>query len=185
LTDRDRKTLRFLAARLRTHFSRATYDDLRLHACEELNLPTDFVAWRRLKILSGLASRTYHCCVDSCCCFVGKYLNLNECPFCHKPRYRANGKLRRLYTYTPLIPQLHALFQNPTSVASMRHRARHEVYRAEHPGAISDVFDGEVYCLLRNKKVREDGEYRYFDNPDDIALGLGMDGFSMFKRRRK
>ncbi|KAG8739068.1 hypothetical protein FRC10_006209, partial [Ceratobasidium sp. 414] len=32
LTDRDRKTLRFLASHLRTHFSRTAYNNLRLHA---------------------------------------------------------------------------------------------------------------------------------------------------------
>ncbi|KAG8726985.1 hypothetical protein FRC10_006573 [Ceratobasidium sp. 414] len=66
LTDKDRKTLRFLASRLRTHFSRAAYDDLRLHACEELGLPSDFIAWRRLKILAGLESCVYDCCINSC-----------------------------------------------------------------------------------------------------------------------
>ncbi|QRV98770.1 Transposase family Tnp2 protein [Ceratobasidium sp. AG-Ba] len=61
LTKRDHKTLRFLAARLRSHFSRATYDDLRLHACEELGLPSDFVAWQRLSwILTFLISRAFN-----------------------------------------------------------------------------------------------------------------------------
>ncbi|CAE6418900.1 unnamed protein product [Rhizoctonia solani] len=54
VSERDLKTLKFLATRLRTHFSRATWDDLRFGACEELDLPSEFIAWRRLRILSGL-----------------------------------------------------------------------------------------------------------------------------------
>ncbi|KAG8732823.1 hypothetical protein FRC10_000579 [Ceratobasidium sp. 414] len=144
LTDRDCKSLRFLASRLRTHFSHTTYDDLQLHACEELGLPSDFVAWQRLKILAGLESCMYDCCVLS---------------------------------YTPLIPQLKGLFQNPRLVKEMRHCARHKVHRACEPGNISDIFDGKIYCTLQNTKVREGDDYQYFDLPDDIALGFGTDGF--------
>ncbi|KAG9122957.1 hypothetical protein FRC07_000432 [Ceratobasidium sp. 392] len=39
LTGQDEKSLPFLAARLRTHFSRATYEDLRNNACATLGLP--------------------------------------------------------------------------------------------------------------------------------------------------
>ncbi|QRV74497.1 Transposase family tnp2 [Ceratobasidium sp. AG-Ba] len=183
LTDTDRKTLKFLAARLRSHFSRTTYDDLRLHACEELGLPSDFVAWRRLKILSGLESRLYDCCVESCICYAGKHRDLEACPHCGNARFN-NGKPRRTFTYTPLIPQLIGLFQNAQSIKDMKHRAKHEAHRAAHPDLISDVLDGEIYRTLRQTQAKPDSDYRYFDSPDDIALGLGTDGFSMFKRRR-
>jgi hypothetical protein len=59
LSDRDRTTLQFLATRLCTHFSRQTYEDLRHCACEPLVIPSEFVAWRRLRILSGLETRAY------------------------------------------------------------------------------------------------------------------------------
>ncbi|KAF8593817.1 hypothetical protein BDV93DRAFT_407592, partial [Ceratobasidium sp. AG-I] len=185
LTDRDKKTLIFLASRQRTHFSRAVYDDLRLHACEELGLPSDFVAWRRLKILSGLESRLYDCCFHSCICYVGKYRNLDHCPECGDPRHDAQGKPRRSFHYTPLIQQLIGLFQNSTSIENMRHRAKHDAWRLENPGKISDVFDGELYQTLKATQVFKEDPYCFFQNPDDIALGLGTDGFSLFKRRPK
>ncbi|QRW03146.1 Transposase family tnp2 [Ceratobasidium sp. AG-Ba] len=185
LTERDRKTLGFLAARLRSHFSRATYDDLRLHVCEELGLPSDFVAWRRLKMLAGLTARKYDCCLNSCICYLGKHQDLDTCPHCKTSRFTAGGKPRRTFTYTPLIPQLIGLFQNAESVKNMRHRANHADYRARHPGIIGDVFDGEIYQTLRQTQVDPGDNYRYFDNPTDIALGLGTDGFNMFKRRRR
>ncbi|KAG9126908.1 hypothetical protein FRC07_001453 [Ceratobasidium sp. 392] len=186
LTPRDRKTLSFLAARLRTHFSRATYEDLRQHACEELGLPSDFVAWRRLKILSNnLETRSYDCCVNSCICYLGKYKDLRSCPECNSLRFSAGDKPRRTFHYTPLIPQLIGLFQNRDSIEKMQHRVRHEAYRAANPGKLSDVFDGELYRTLRTKKVFQERNYKFFDNPTDIALGLGTDGFNLFKRRHK
>ncbi|KAG8705013.1 hypothetical protein FRC09_003206 [Ceratobasidium sp. 395] len=186
LTPCDRKTLSFLAARLRTHFSRETYEDLRRHACEELGLPSDFVAWRRLKILSNnLETRSYECCVQSCICYLGKYRDLRSCPKCKSPRYGAAGKPRRYFHYTPLIPQLIGLFQSRDMVKKMRHRVKHDKYRAANPGKISDVFDGSLYRTLRTKKVFEEGDYKFFDKPKDIALGLGTDGFNLFKRRHK
>ncbi|KAG9080254.1 hypothetical protein FRC06_006866 [Ceratobasidium sp. 370] len=59
LTEGDRATLRFSAARLRTHFSRSVYEDLRQTVCEGLGLSSDFVAWFRLKVLSNLESVAY------------------------------------------------------------------------------------------------------------------------------
>lgn len=94
LSERDHKTLRFLAARLRTHFSRQTWEDLRHGACEELGLPSDFVAWRRLRILSGLEFRSYDCCINSCVCFLGRYAELNACPICDEPRLNSAGNPR-------------------------------------------------------------------------------------------
>ncbi|KAG9091884.1 hypothetical protein FRC07_011766 [Ceratobasidium sp. 392] len=53
ITGRDYRLLSLLATRERTHFSRQTWDDLRLGVCNELDIPSEFVAWRRLRILSG------------------------------------------------------------------------------------------------------------------------------------
>ncbi|KAG9083127.1 hypothetical protein FRC06_004689, partial [Ceratobasidium sp. 370] len=185
LTDQDRATLKFSAACLRTHLSRSTYEDLRQTVCEGLGLSSDFVAWFRLKVLSNLESIAYDCCIDSCMCYLGKYEDLDRCPFCNNPRYNTAGKPRRTFQYVPLIPQLSGLFQSPQSIKNMRHRARHEVHCAAEPGKFEDVFDGEIYCTLQNTKVFEEHEYRHFDNPDDIALGFGTDGFSLYKRWRR
>lgn len=65
----------------------------------------------------------------------------------------------------------------------MRYRSKAEA--AHEPDKFLDVFDGENYRLLRNKQVREDSEYCFFDNRDDIALSLSTDGFTLFKRRRR
>ncbi|KAG9074909.1 hypothetical protein FRC06_010389, partial [Ceratobasidium sp. 370] len=126
LTDKDRVMLGFLAAHQCTHFSQAMYEDVWLHACQELGLPSDCVALMRLKTLSGLESHAYDCHIDL------------------KPHH--------IFNYTPLIPQLVSLFQNPRSIKQMRHCTQHKELRPDEPHVIDDVFDGEIYRTLRNTK---------------------------------
>jgi hypothetical protein len=183
ISDKDHTTLQFLATRLRTHFSRQTYNDLRHGACAPLDIPSEFVAWRRLRILSGLETCAYDCCVNSCLCYLGKYADLNACPICAEPRLNPAGKARRSFRYTPLIPQLQGLFQRASSIKNMGYRAETEA--THDPGTYTDIFDGENYRTLRNTQVREDRDYKFFDDPTDIALGLATDGFTLFKRRRR
>ncbi|CAE6431615.1 unnamed protein product, partial [Rhizoctonia solani] len=183
ITLKDRNVLRFLASRLRTHFSRQTYDDLRHGACEELQLPSEFVAWRRLRILSGLETRAYDCCVHSCCCFLGKYKDLTSCPFCKEARFKSNGQPRRVFRYTPLIPQLRGRFQDPEISKKLGYRVLAE--QQYQPGKILDVFDAEYYRLLRRTLLDPETGYHFFDNQQDLALGIATDGFTLFKRRRR
>lgn len=181
-------TLRFLATRLRTHFSRSTYEDLRHGVCEGLKLPSEFIAWRRLRILSGLQSRSYDCCVNSCCCFLGKYKDMETCPYCGEKRYSPGNKRRRAFHYSPLIPQLRGLFQNREMASNLRYRAETEQKHhteQEEPDVVQDVFDRENYRELRETELNPDSRYHFFDRPEDIALGLSTDGFSLFKHRRR
>ncbi|KAG9093792.1 hypothetical protein FRC06_011374, partial [Ceratobasidium sp. 370] len=183
LSKKDENTLRLLATRIRTHFSRQTYNELRLGICEGLAIPSEFIALRRLRILAGLEVQSYDCCLNSCCCFLGKYENCDACPFCKEPRYNAAGNARRSFRYTPLIPQLRALFRDPEMVDKLGYRATADAQRDPH--LIQDVFDGENYLELRNQKLDPGGEYQFFDNPEDLALFLSTDGFTLFKRRRR
>ncbi|CCO37867.1 hypothetical protein BN14_12027 [Rhizoctonia solani AG-1 IB] len=178
----DYITLQFLATRLRTHFSRQTYEDLRHGACEGLKLPSEFVAWRRLRILSGLESCSYDCCINSCCCFLGKYQDLKKCPYCNEDQYAANGRIRRAFRYTPLIPQLKALYLSSNTASDILYRTRAE--KSHNLDVIQDVFDGANYRSLQGKQLSPDSEYHIFDHPNDLALGLSTDGFTLFKRRR-
>ncbi|CAE6475319.1 unnamed protein product [Rhizoctonia solani] len=183
LSRKDINTFNLLAARLRTHFSRNTYEDLRQGICGDLGLPSEFIAWRRLRIMSGLETRTYDCCINSCCCFLGKHKDLTSCPYCKEPRFNSTGKPRRVFRYTPLIPQLRGLFQNVDMVKKLRYRV--ELEREYKPDIIQDVFDGAHYRSLRTKQVAPTSPYCFFDNPEDIALSLSTYGFTLFKRRRR
>ncbi|KAG9078309.1 hypothetical protein FRC06_008433, partial [Ceratobasidium sp. 370] len=89
----------------------------------------------------------------------------------------------QIYHYTPLIPQLHALFQNPNTIEKMRWCAESEGRHED--GKFEDVYDGEHYRQPWETMVHNDDGYRFFDNPEDIALGLSTDGFMLLKRWRR
>jgi hypothetical protein len=53
------------------------------------------------------------------------------------------------------------------------------------PGVSTDVFDGEIYHSLLNRRVKFGGKalsHNCFADGRDIALGLSTDGFAPFKR---
>ncbi|KAG8730383.1 hypothetical protein FRC10_002754 [Ceratobasidium sp. 414] len=183
ITNKDRNTLKILATRLRTHFSRQTWDDLRLGVCKDLNIPSEFIAWWCLKILSGLETSEYNCCINSCCCFLGKYKDMGRCPFCQADRYNTRGQARRSFHYTPLIPQLCGLFQSRGMASKLQYRVQAE--QRHDPSVMEDVFDGANYRSLRQTQLCPNHEYRLFDNLEDIALGFSTDGLSLFQRRRR
>ncbi|QRV99729.1 Transposase family Tnp2 protein [Ceratobasidium sp. AG-Ba] len=183
LSTKDRTTLQFLATRLRTHFSRQTYNELRCGPCKLLDIPSEFFAYQRLAILAGFGTRAYDCCVNSCCCFLGKHKDLDACPYCAEARYSAAGCPRRSFHYTPLIPQLQALFRSRQLLAKLMYRSKVEAN--PEPDMVQDVYDGEHYRKLRNTRLDPNAEYRILDNPEDLALGLSTDGFTLFKRRRR
>jgi hypothetical protein len=153
-------------------------------ACEVLNIPSEFVAWHRLRILSGLETCTYDCCVNSCCCFLGKYKDLTLCPFpqCKEPHFKSNGAPHWLFHYLPLIPQLCGLFQDTEMSKKLGYQVLAE--QKYEPGKILDVFNAEHYCSLRSTVLDPESGYHYFDNPQDIALSLATDGFMLFKHCR-
>ncbi|KAG9078254.1 hypothetical protein FRC06_008453, partial [Ceratobasidium sp. 370] len=174
LSKRDRNMLGMLAARLRTHFSRDTWDDLRQGVCGDLNIPSEFIAWQRLRLLTQLELSAYDCC---------KYQDSDQCPFCHEARYNARGNPRRFYRYTPLIAQLHASFQQKELARKLGYRVKAE--RRFDPEVFEDIFDGNNYRTLRQTLLCPDSDYRFFDNPQDLALGISTDGFSLFKNWRR
>jgi hypothetical protein len=53
------------------------------------------------------------------------------------------------------------------------------------PDVVQDIFDGENYRTLRATSLNLEGDYCFFDNPDDLALGLSTDGFTLFKQQRR
>ncbi|KAG8734374.1 hypothetical protein FRC10_011754 [Ceratobasidium sp. 414] len=160
LSKRDRNMLRMLAVRLRTHFSRDTWDDLRQGVCEDLNIPSEFIAWRCLRLLAELETSAYDC----------KLQDLDRCPYCREARYNSRSNARRLYCYTPLIPQLCGLFQNKNMARKLGYRV--EAKQRFDPNVIEDVFDGANYRTLRQTPLHPDSGYHFFDNPQDIALGI-------------
>src|ERR1700722_12256337 len=147
------------------------------------NLPSLQRINTRIAHLSGIMPVSYHCCINSCCCFTGPYTELNTCPYCDETRYQSNGQPRNILSYLPLIPRLINYYANEKMANTMQYR--HDYH--SKPSVTADVFDGENYRNLCKEPVTLDGKplgHRFFSQPTDIALGLSTDGFGPFKRRK-
>ncbi|KAF8691635.1 Transposase family tnp2, partial [Rhizoctonia solani] len=110
-------------------------------------------------------------------------LSLETCPICHKRRFSPGGRPRWIFHYTPLIPQLRALFHNPEMTKKLPYCLMAKELHT--PGTIEDVFNSKNYCCLRTTLLNKTQGYHYFDNPTDIALGILTDGFTLFKWRQR
>ena len=143
------------------------------------------VARSRVQLLSGFNPVKYHCCLNSCCCYVGPYEDADECPYCNEPRYHPKTKKPwKVFTYLPLIPRLKALYSNAELSKEMRYRADEHQHE---PGRYTDIFDGEIYQNLLGKHViinDKEARHTYFSGTHDLALGLATDGFGPFKHRK-
>ena len=133
----------------------------------------------RVDFLAGMKPEFYDCCPNSCCCYTGPHEDL----YCHEPRFHADGKPRKKFTYIPLIPRLAAFARNQKTAKDMGYRANVHTHTS---GVTTDVFDGTNYRLLCNQQVKLGGkvyDHKYFADSRDIALGLSTDGFASFKWR--
>lgn len=110
--------------------------------------------------------------------------HLTRCTFCNELRLTESGKPRRLFCYLPIIPRLQGAFSNPKKIEELLYRHNYQ----HRPNEISDVFDGTHYLTLRTKKVTVDGNeypHNYFSGKYDVALGVCLDSYLLFERRRK
>lgn len=181
----DMATLRAFALKVDSHMSNRTFANLP-YAFPNEAIPTIDVARSRAQFLSGVKPVRYHCCVNSCCCFIGPHETRNACPYCHEARYYAgpDRRPRKTFTYLPVIPRLIGMCANAEKMKDMGYRANEHVHI---PGRTTDVFDGSHYRGLLEKRVILDGQEiprTYFSDPRDIALGLATDGFGPFKHRK-
>ena len=176
--------------KIRNHATRESYNDLRETMTGILDFDSEYKALKLLFDLSNLKPTIYHCCINSCIAYTGKYANLNACPFCREPRFFDDVKQtpRYKYSYIALIPQLKAIFANPAYRELCMYRGDHG-YLSDQT---TDYCDGAHYRALLNTNVEiihEDGQrellqHKHFSDKRDIALGLFSDGFQLFKKSR-
>ena len=97
---------------------------------------------------SGLCPKYVDCCVNSCCCYTGKYEALDCCPFpdCNKPRRDESGQSRKTFQYLPIIPCLIALFLDKTTAEKMGYQ--HEYCGTRGAENVTNIFDGTLYQEL-------------------------------------
>ncbi|KAI0046027.1 hypothetical protein FA95DRAFT_1479626, partial [Auriscalpium vulgare] len=183
LDETDHAILRQYAFKLRHHLTDDAYRDLR-NVFPDQDVPSLEAARTRVASLAGFKPTIYDCCMNSCCCFSGSHAKLDACPYCHEPRYKANGEARKRFTYLPIIPRLRAMAASKPVATQMQYRASGHVPK---PDNVSDVFDGKRYRRLCRASVVVEGKtlpHKFFGDGRDIALGLSTDGFAPFRRRK-
>ncbi|KAJ7166233.1 hypothetical protein C8R46DRAFT_1219984 [Mycena filopes] len=183
LTEQDRDNIRAFNLKLMSQMPRTAYNQMVYSFRHKLELSSEWVTLHRVAILARVEPIWSHCCVNSCVAYLGRYKELDECPYCDEPRLSPTGKPRRMFAYLPIIPRLQGLFQNPKSIEQLLYRHNY----THTPGIISDVFDSEHYRTLCKKNVVVDGKtmpYRYFSGKYDLCFGLCTDSYLLFKRRR-
>jgi hypothetical protein len=153
----------------------------------KLDLPTEFILFRRITLMSQLEPEIYDCCKNSCIAFVGSFEDMESCPVCRHARRTAQGKPYSQYWYLPLIPWIQSLYANKDMVLALKYRQKYVSRQHEQPDIIADIYDSKHYMSLIHQNVVIEGkeyEHKYFQNSTDLCFGHSMDGVSLFKRRK-
>src|SRR3977135_179932 len=122
----------------------STYLNMRRFFRHKLKLNTEYLMYRRIKILSGVKPKFYDTCPRSCCLFVGRFEAHTICPYCDAPRCHPNGKPVARFSYLPIIPRVQAWFKSLSMITRLKYRSGFH----HTPGHYSDVFDGSNYQTL-------------------------------------
>jgi hypothetical protein len=98
---------------------------------------------------------------------------LQQCPDCHANRYLDDNHQRPAASVnkTSIRSVIASKIGNPLTRKQLRYR--HERPTNHDNGTKSDIFDGTFYKTLVRRGL--------FNNPDDVAIGLSLDGFNPFK----
>lgn len=183
LPEEERDNVRAFRLRFLVNIPRDAYRQVRHGLKHKILLSSEWVVLRRIALLSGVQPVWYECCINSCLCYLGEFINATACPDCNEPRKSPSGHPRRYFCYIPFTPRLQSYFQSPTLIQMMQYRAKfpHDDER------ITDIFSSDHYQKLRHTRVVVDGEalpHCHFSDPHDIALALSLDGYLLFGRRR-
>ena len=169
------------AYKVSTHMTDASFEKLPYAFPSEPPLPKINKVKSHVRYLAGIKPKY---CPNSCCCYTGPHVDLQECPYCKQPRFCPDGRARKKFTYIPLVSRLVAFAGNrPLSEQMQYHGCEHK----HTLGMTKDVFDGKNYCRLWKRKVKLAGKvynHKYFADNQDIALGLSTNGFAPFKKRK-
>jgi len=139
---------------------------------------------KRIAVLSSVKSGTVDCCHKGCCCFTGNFKDLDACPYCDEPRFHSPNIPRKKFQYLPIKPLLDAMFQDKSVTTLMGYWHEYTTNQRDS-NTIGDVFDGSIYKDLCDQNVVVNGQklqHKYFSDRRDVALGLSLDGCTLFNR---
>src|SRR5258706_8817834 len=181
LNDEDMKNLRLFDIILQSNMSMSTYNLLKKHFIPELSMLSIFILQARISKLSHVTEVSYDCCLNICCCFTGTYAGLNSCPFCKHTQYNSEGHSYKKYKYLPIEPHIKSLYLMDCYAKALCY---HSLPR---DSKIEDIFNGIHYQMLCQTQVTINGaglDHHFFSDIRDVALGLMLDRFQIFKAQR-
>lgn len=182
MTDDDMAFLQQFAFKVDTHITNAAFDKLK-YVFPGAGVSSLKVTKARAAFLAAFKPVPYHCCINSCCCFVRPHKDHQKCPYCNEPHYNNSGKPWKQFTYSPIIPRLVTLLRNPEYAKQMQYRGEHKPNSEE----MSDIFDSVTYIAQLSENIVVDGRtlpHKFFEDLRDVALGLSTDGFAPFRHRK-
>ena len=160
--------------------SEETWSKMR-HTFHPHNIPSLKVTKARVEFLAAYHPVAYDCCVNSCICYVGPHKAKMHCPYCKEAHKNGNGRSRKTFTYSPIIPRLKAFFKNQEMINLMAYQGNY----IHEEDTIKDIFDGENYMCLKETFVTIGGVrqgHKFFSDSCDVALRLSLDSFCPFKQ---
>lgn len=80
LTAQDLALCRAFAYKLQTYTTDRAFEKLPYAFPSDPPLPRIDSLRSRVGFLAGFKPEIYHCCINSCCCYVGPHEDLDECP---------------------------------------------------------------------------------------------------------
>ena len=124
--------------------TREAYETLWSTFPELEDISSIYLAQKTVVKLSGLNPKYADCCINSCCCYMGKYKMLDHCPYpdCNKPWYDESHRPRKQFQFLPIIPRLIALFLNKATAESINYR--HKYCETRDTEKVTNVFDGTL-----------------------------------------
>lgn len=141
---------------------------------------------KRLSRQTGVALRSYDCCINSCFCYVDSELTHCPKPGCGHPRWKSRGKTAdatrpkipyKTFDYLPLIPRIKLQYSDrKRAKVLMAYRQTIEAWTQQNPTKTKDYWSGQLHSDLKQKGL--------FPAITDQAYIFSTDGFRVFRHRK-
>ena len=138
--------------------TREAYDAIRKFVEEfhDIQLPSLRRCDEQLLRESELSPYYIDCCQDNCLAFTGQYADLNECPFCHKARWRLSSKgavSNKKYLYISLKDRLQHQYSIPARARLLQSYCRPSLKHLLTRFQTSHPTGGQVSIIETSAKV--------------------------------
>jgi hypothetical protein len=164
-----------LNAKIRHGLSVAAIDDIR-KIFNLSDFPSQYIATKTLKRLTGLEEKRVDCCIKSCIAFIGNFANEEYCP-CGEPRYMnaVDGgprKPRKSFIYLPIIPRLLLQYSDPERARIFKNYPASVLQ--DNPD-VDDFWNGSLYQEFRSQG--------FFADAHELAFVFSTDGVNVVRQK--